>query len=189
VTYAALVLAAGSARRFGSDKLSASFHDAPLYTHAVRAAQAAPVSRVILVAHPDLVPWPWSEAPPVIIAPITSTGLSESLRAGVAAAGPVDGVFVFLGDMPLVPHAAATTLAERIGDAYAAMPRHAGKPGHPVLLSRRALADVASLTGDSGAGKLLRSREDVVFVDTADASVLADVDRPADLMRLAQARS
>lgn len=189
MNYAALVLAAGSARRFGSDKLSASFHRAPLYTHAVRAAQAAPVARVILVAHPDLAPWPWSDAPPVTVTPITSSALSQSLQAGVAVAGPVDGLFVFLGDMPLVPHVAAATLAERIGHAYAAMPRHAGKPGHPVLLSRRALSDVAALTGDSGAGKLLRSREDVVFVDMGDASVLADVDRPEDIVRLSQAQT
>jgi molybdenum cofactor cytidylyltransferase len=182
----ALVLAAGAARRFGSDKLSASFCNEPLFTHAIRAARAAPVSRVILVAHPALKVGSWSGEPPVDIVRVVSSALSDSLRAGVEAAGSIGGLFVFLGDMPLVPHHAAGLLAEQIGTAYAAMPRHGAKPGHPVLLSARACDDLAALTGDAGAGKLLRSRDDVVFVAVPDPLILADIDRPEDLTRMAQ---
>lgn len=187
MTLAAVVLAAGSSRRFGSDKLSASFNGEPLVSHAIRAALAAPVERVIVVAHPAL---DLDTQPRLSVVRLASSALSDSLRAGVAAAGDVDGLFVFLGDMPLVPHDAAERLAERIGQAYAAMPRHGGKPGHPVLLSRRALADVAGLEGDAGAGKLLRARDDVVFDDCPDPLIHADVDRPDDLGWLAsRARS
>lgn len=182
-----VVLAAGSARRFGSDKLSASFQGEPLVCHAIHAARAAPVGRVIVVAHPGLELASCDDAgPPVDVVRVTSVALSESLRAGLAAAGEVDGVFVFLGDMPLVPHDAAARLAERIGDSYAAMPLHAGKPGHPVLLSSRAFGDVAMLKGDAGAGKLLRERDDVACEEWADPLVHADVDRPEDLDRLAR---
>lgn len=182
----AVVLAAGAARRFGSDKLSAPFRGEPLFAHAVRAARAAPVERVILVAHPALEAGSWPGEPQVDVVRIASMALSDSLRAGVEAAGSVDRMFVFLGDMPLVPHHVAGRLIEQIGDAYAIMPCHNGEPGHPVLLSGRALRDVATLTGDAGAGKLLRSREDVVFVEVADPLILADVDRPDDLARMAQ---
>jgi molybdenum cofactor cytidylyltransferase len=178
MTYAAVVLAAGSARRFGSDKLSAAFQGEPLVSHAIRAARAAPVSRVIVVAHPALA-IPTMDG--VEVVRIVSGALSDSLRAGLAAAGDVDGLFVFLGDMPLVPHEAAGRLAARIGGAYAAMPLHAGEPGHPVLLSSQAFADVAALTGDAGAGKLLRARDDVFFDAWADPLIHADVDRPEDL--------
>lgn len=181
----ALVLAAGAARRFGSDKLSAVFRGEPLVAHAVRAARAAPVARVILVAHPALARSDWCPPAGVETVAVTSAALSDSLRSGLAAAGDVDGIFVFLGDMPRVPHPMAGQLADRLGDAYAAMPRYQGEPGHPVLLSPAALRDVAGLTGDCGAGKLLRTRHDVIFVDTADPLVLADVDRPEDLLRLA----
>lgn len=182
----AVVLAAGSARRFGSDKLSVPFHGEPLFVHAVRAARAAPVERVILVAHPALEAGSWPDDPPVSVVRAASMALSESLRAGVAAAGSVEGLFVFLADMPLVPHDVAGRLAEQIGTAYAAMPRHGTDPGHPVLLSTRAMDDVAELRGDAGAGKLLRSRGDVVFVEVTDPRVLADIDRPEDLKRMAQ---
>lgn len=180
----AVVLAAGAARRFGSDKLSASFRGEPLFVHALRAACAAPVDRVILVAHPALQIDVQPDGPRLEVVRVNTTALSNSLRAGIAVAGEVDGVFVFLGDMPLVPHDVAPKLADRIGAGYAALPRHQSELGHPVLLSARALRDMAALTGDAGAGKLLRSRDDVVLVDVDDAAVLADVDRPGDLARL-----
>jgi molybdenum cofactor cytidylyltransferase len=184
VSRVAVVLAAGGARRFGSDKLSAPFRGEPLFVHALRAACAAPVDRVILVAHPTLQIDAQLNGPPLEVVRIGTTALSDSLRAGIAATGEVDGVFVFLGDMPLVPHDVAPKLADRIGAGYAALPQHQGELGHPVLLSAQALRDVTALAGDAGAGKLLRSRDDVVLVDVDDAAVLADVDRPEDLARL-----
>ncbi len=184
MTYAAVVLAAGSARRFGSDKLSAPFRGEPLVYHAIRAARAAPVERVIVVAHPTLAIGAWPESPVVSVEQIASPALSASLQAGIRAAGDVEGVFVFLGDMPLVPHDAAAALAARLGDAYAALPRQGGKPGHPVLLSRRALGDIPGLSGDAGAGKLLKARDDVVFWDCDSPFIHADVDCPGDLAGL-----
>ena len=182
----ALVLAAGRATRFGSDKLAASLRGEPLLFHAIRAARAAPVERVIVVARPGLETGTWEGDPPVETLRLESAALSASLKAGVAAAGSVDGAFVFLGDMPAVPWAEAARLAARLGGAYAALPRRRGQPGHPVLLASRAFADIARLTGDAGAGQLLRGRSDVVFDDCEDAAIHADVDRPEDLRRLEQ---
>lgn len=176
---AALVLAAGAGRRFGGGKLVAPFRGEPLLSHAIRAARAAPGGRVIVVAAPDLVL-------PADVEPIrlTSTALSASLQAGIAAAGPVDGLFVFLGDMPLVPHRLAGELAALLPGAYAVQPRYHGQPGHPVLLSAHALADCADLHGDEGFGRLLRGRSDVAFVECADEGVVADIDRAEDIARL-----
>ncbi len=185
MTRVALVLAAGSARRFGSDKLRAPLGGEPLLFHAIRAARAAPVARVIVVARPGLETGTWPDAPPVDVLRLASRALSDSLKAGIAAAAGASGAFVFLGDMPLVPHGEAARLAERIGTGYAAMPRHEGRPGHPVLLSAHAFPDVAALTGDAGAGRLLRARDDVVFDECPDSAIHFDVDRPEDLGWLA----
>jgi len=185
----AVVLAAGSARRFGSDKLSAPLAGEPLVFHAIRAARAAPVERVIAVAHPRLDIGAWSGDPPVDAMRLDSAALSQSLKTALDAAlesdGALDGLFVFLGDMPRVPHQAAGRLAKILGPAYAALPRQGGRTGHPVLLSARAFADIALLEGDAGAGKLLRARDDVVFDECSDPLIHADVDRPEDLSRMA----
>ncbi len=181
---AAIVLAAGSSTRFGSDKLSASFRGEPLLHHAIRAARAAPVDEVLVVSRQELPIGEWSGKPPVRPVRISSSALSESLKAGIMAASDVDGAFIFLGDMPVVPGELAARLAGRIGDHYAALPRHDGRPGHPVLLSARAFADIAALEGDEGAGQLLRQRDDLIFDDWPDDRIHLDIDRAADLARL-----
>ncbi|TCM17777.1 molybdenum cofactor cytidylyltransferase [Novosphingobium sp. PhB165] len=182
--YVAVVLAAGRASRFGSDKLAAPLDGAPLLFHAIRAARAAPVSRVIVVARPGLEIGDWPGEPAVEAVRIASTELSQSLKAGIRAAAGTRGVFIFLGDMPQVPHGEAARLAARIGDAAAALPRHEGRPGHPALLSARLFPEITALTGDEGAGRLLRTREDVVFDEVSDPAILLDIDCPEDLARL-----
>lgn len=183
MSFVAVVLAAGHATRFGGDKLSACLHGEPLLFHAIRAARAAPVERVIVVARPGLDVGTWEGAPPVEAVRLISSALSASLKAGVAAALDAEGAFVFLGDMPAVPHGEAKRLAARLGPAYAALPKNGGRPGHPVLLSARAFGDIATLSGDEGAGRLLRERDDVVFDDCPDPAIHFDVDRPGDLDR------
>ena len=178
---AAIVLAAGHSRRFGSDKLAADFAGEPLLHHAIRAARAAPVRRVIVVCGKHVEPGRWDAPPPVDVVVIDSAALSDSLRAGISAAGEVEGAFVFLGDMPLVPHGVAHLLAAALGQSFAAIPRCGGRDGHPVLIARRAFGAVALLEGDAGAGRLLKARSDVVHVDIEDDGVLLDVDRADDL--------
>ena len=180
----AVVLAAGAARRFGGDKLSALLDGEPVLHHAIRAARAAPVARVIVVAKAGTDSGEWPGAPEVERMTIASEALSTSLQAGLAAAGDMAGAFVFLGDMPRVPHDMAGKLAAALGGNYAAVPVCKGQAGHPVLLSARSFADVATITGDKGAGQLLRGRTDVARIDCDDPGVLLDIDTPQDIDRL-----
>lgn len=178
---AAIVLAAGHARRFGGDKLRAPFRGEPLVAHAIRAARAAPVERVVVVCRA-----PFGLGGEELT--IASDALSDSLRAGLGAVADMDGAFVFLGDMPLIPPAIAPLLAARLGGRFAAVPTRDGQPGHPVLLAVRAFAPAAALTGDRGAGALLRTRDDVAWVACGEPGVLLDVDAVADLARLEHRR-
>ena len=178
------MLAAGSASRFGGNKLSAQFQGEPLVFHAIRAARAAPVDTVIVICKADIDTGNWPGNPPVRRVEFHSDAMSSSLKAGIAAAGDAHGAFVFLGDMPLVPHDVARRLSEELGNGFAAVPRRGGQPGHPVLLSAKAFRHIARLNGDEGAGKLLKQRGDVTFIDYPDEKILLDVDRPADLTRL-----
>ncbi len=180
----AIILAAGAGTRFGGGKLSALFKGEPLITHVIRAARAAPVERVLVVCSPTLDIGEWPADPPVETIRINSPELSASLKAGIAAVQDTDGAFIFLGDMPLIPHSLASELAAALQNNFAAVPRHNGKSGHPVLLSARAFVAIADLTGDEGAGKLLKARKDVAFVDCPDEGALLDIDRTDDIARL-----
>lgn len=185
--YAALVLAAGHSRRFGTDKLSAPWRGEPLVHHAIRAARAAPVERVVVVAHPDLACGEWPGDPIVKILRLASPDLSSSLKAGLdligSLMGPsIAGVFVFLGDMPQVPHSLSKALTNAEKYTIAAIPVYNSRPGHPVLLRPAAIQLAKELAGDQGLGRLLRGRDDVWRLPCDDPGCHFDIDTPTDLI-------
>lgn len=182
-TLAAIVLAAGQGARFGGGKLAELLAGRPLLDHAVDLALESLAARVIVVARPGTCILADAR---LRLVELESPALSDSLRAGLAAAGEVAGAFIFLGDMPLVPGNMAARLAEAIGSAPAALPMWRDRPGHPVLLTRRAFGLADGLTGDEGLGRALRGLAGVVRLPVDDEGVVLDVDRPEDLADIAR---
>lgn len=180
---AAIILAAGRGERFGGGKLAAPVAGRPLLDYALDLALGSLADRVIVVGRPGTCVRADAR---VSLVELESAALSDSLRAGLAAAGDVGGAFVFLGDMPLVPADMAARLVEAIGSSLAAFPVWGGRPGHPVLLTRRAFGLADGLTGDEGLGRALRSLPGVVRLPVDDEGVVLDVDRPEDLADVAR---
>ena len=107
-------------------------------------------------------------------------GLSASLRAGIAAVPDGAAALVCLGDMPLITGIQINQLiaayAPDEGRAIVA-PAYLGRLGNPVLWGRPYLPEIAALTGDSGARRLLDRHADAVTrVEMDDDSVLRDFD-------------
>ncbi|MFD1623186.1 NTP transferase domain-containing protein [Azospirillum griseum] len=195
----ALVLAAGrSSRMGGSNKLLAAVNGAPLVARAVDAALASQAQGVIVVTghQGDAVELALSGKPVRFVRnPDFADGLSASLRAGLAAVpADADAVVVCLGDMPRVRAGVIDRLIAAFnpleGRAICVPTTH-GKQGNPVLWDRSFFADMAGLTGDSGAKRLIGQHADrLCEVAVDDAGILYDVDTPellADL--LAQSRA
>lgn len=184
--FAAVVLAAGRARRFGADKLSQPFDGAPLVGGAIKVACAAPVERIAIVVRPgsalqDYCSSVAAQDPRVAVVESDNEALSDSLRAGLAAVPRLDGTFVFLGDMPCAPPGLAARMAQRLGAAFAVQPMVDGKPGHPVLLSPRAAALAQLIQGDRGAGEMLRQHAaEVAYMEMDEPGVTLDIDTTAD---------
>src|SRR6185312_14366709 len=154
----ALVLAAGSGSRFGGGKLLVAYAGRPLLAGALAAAFAAPVRAVTVVtgAESEAVAAAARAIDPrarIVHAAEHAEGMGASLRAGIASL-PEDaaGAFVFLGDMPRVPHAVLAPLAEALAaGALAAAPVFEGRRGNPVLIGRALFPELLALTGDAGA--------------------------------------
>ncbi len=187
--YHAIVLAAGAGSRFGGGKMLASWEGRPLVRAATGIALSAPVDTVTVVVggDADRIAAALSDVADlrlrVVHAADWRTGLSASLRAGIAAL-PADarGALVFLGDMPRVPPTSgAALLAALDAGAPAATVSVEGKPAHPVALSARLFSGVAALTGDRGARVLLAGIDGVVDLPSEDAGATFDVDSAADL--------
>ncbi len=189
---AALILAAGRGSRFGeAPKLLAHLDGRPLVRHvagAALASRAAPVAAVTGHRGEEVAAALAGLDVRIVRNAAYADGLSTSLRAGFAALEPeADGVVVLLGDMPRVTPA----LVDRLVDAWdgagrppAAVPVVQGRRGNPVLLSAALAPAIAELTGDAGAGPLLRWMAGVLEVAVEDEGALADVDTPKALAAL-----
>lgn len=185
---AAIVLAAGRGLRFGeAPKLLAQLDGRPLVRHVAEAAFASRARPVlVVVGHAaDEVRSALHGLDVVVVENHDyAHGLSTSLKAGFGAlAEDARGAVVLLGDMPGVD----ATVIDALIDAHAAasiaavVPVAGGRRGNPVLIDRRLEPEIAALSGDQGAGGLLRTRDDVLELPVEAPGVLVDIDTPAAL--------
>jgi molybdenum cofactor cytidylyltransferase len=190
----AIVLAAGSGRRFGGGKLTAPWRGGRLLDGALEAAFAAPAWRISVAtgADPavDAAARHWADARDLacrlalVHARDHAEGMGASLRAGVAAlAEDCAGVFVFLGDMPLIPPSVPPRLAAALSSgSLAAAPTFNGRRGHPVLFAAALFPALARAEGDEGARRVLAGLgPGLALVEVGDPGVIFDVDTPEDL--------
>ena len=182
----AILLAAGSSRRFGGDKLRAPYRGKPLVEHALGALAGCPgVAETLLVVRPDTPPASARPGVRLVPNPAYAEGMGTSLRTGVAAAPEdADAYLVALADMPGTSPSLVATLLARWAAAREriVVPVHHGHRGHPVIFPARFRAALLSLSGDVGArGILAAHAADVEEVPVDDPAVLFDVDLPHDL--------
>lgn len=185
-----VLLAAGLGTRFGPEpKMLALLDGRPLVRHAAEAALAAGPRPVVVVlgAHADAVRRALSGLDVVLVEnPDFRAGLATSLRAGVAALPRnCEAAVIVLGDMPRIfaDHIdrLAAAFEESSRSVAAVVPVLDSLRGNPVLLNlRRLTADIGQLTGDRGAGPLLRDRSDIREIP-GDAGTALDIDTPAAL--------
>jgi len=115
------------------------------------------------------------------IVSIDSTGMGDSIAAGVAACKDLDGWLIVLGDMPFVLPSSIEQVVAQVTDDCISVPVQEGEYGHPVGFGRQFGPGLMALTGDRGA-KPLFAQGRVVEVPVEDPGVLWDVDVPEALI-------
>ena len=190
----AIVLAAGGSVRFGTPKQLALLDGETFAQHAVRSARdaGARTAFVVVGANGDDVASVVSHVAGVVV--VTNddwrTGLASSLRVGLRAAGDsgADGILITTIDQPLV---GARELG-RLIDAFARGARivaaeYDGAVGVPALIGAEHARELGELvTGDAGAGRWLRERDDLVRVPMPEAAL--DVDTADALAEISRGR-
>ncbi|ODT60647.1 MULTISPECIES: nucleotidyltransferase family protein [Paracoccus] len=174
MTCIGLLLAAGASRRFGpSDKLLATVAELPLIAHAAQAMRATALDdRIVVISNPALTPW--LDGFRIVLIPQGQQ--SDSLRAGLAAAGDPDRLLIALGDMPDVTAAHLTAIVDRTADGLPSSSHDGSVPLPPACFPRDWLLRLAQLTGDQGAGRLLRDLAPDRSVPAP--GLLRDIDMP-----------
>ena len=185
-----LLLAAGSATRFGSDKLRHALpHGVPIAVQAARHLKLE-IPTVVAVVRPgsaELAQALKTEGCEVVVCDNAAEGMGASLACAARAAAhshpEAGGYLIALGDMPFVRR---TTIAA-VRDALAAgaplaAPYFRARRGHPVALSRKFLKELLALKGDEGAKQLVADNERaLVKIPVGDPGAIRDIDTPGDL--------
>jgi len=185
-----ILLAAGSASRFGGGKLMAMLPGAKAPTTLVAASlqplRATLDSVVAVVRDGDaaLAALLRAEGARVTVCPNAADGMGASLAWAVRAAPVASGWVVALADMPWISASSVSAIVAALrAGAYIAAPRIDGVRGHPVGFSGACFSELCALSGDEGAKRILAARAaSVRLVDVADRGVLLDIDTPADLV-------
>ncbi len=167
---AAILLAAGRGTRFGKEpKLLARFGGKALVRHVAEAAVQSTADPVIVITghraedvQAELTGLPVH----FVYNPLFADGLSTSLKAGFSALPPeARAAIVLLGDMPFVRSELIDALIagwQGRGEPAALVPVLNGQRGNPVVLSRALQTAIEGLSGDVGAGAILRGRPDIL---------------------------
>ncbi|WP_025113006.1 nucleotidyltransferase family protein [Pseudomonas sp. H1h] len=111
---------------------------------------------------------------------IESTGMGDSIAAGVAACPEADGWLIVLGDMPFILPSSIERVAAAIAEDTVSVPVQEGEFGHPVGFGRSFGPGLQALSGDRGARPLFKQGR-VVEVTVDDPGVLWDIDVPEAL--------
>ena len=182
-----IVLAAGSARRFGSTKQIAPFRGRPLAQHAIDALASAGIDEIVVVTGHDADRVEATLALPPQARFVRNadhaTGQSSSLAAGLHdLAHDSEAVVVLLADQPGVTDAEVRALTDAFGLSRSRVVRIAYTDGPgPALLSREVYAEAGHLHGDIGARAIMASHPDWVDEVLVPFPAPADIDRQEDL--------
>lgn len=114
-----------------------------------------------------------------VVNPHPEYGQLSSLQCGLHTVGNADAVFFTPVDYPAFEATTVRALAPLAGTF--AMPRFAGKRGHPVLINRPIIDEL--LACRTMARDVIRSH-DPVYVEVDDPGILEDVDDPTAYARL-----
>lgn len=193
---AALILAAGQAKRMGSLKQLLPFGEGTLLTNAIRQAHSAGFERIAVVVGAEAARVAESiarEPVEVIENPDWELGMGSSIRAGVKRIRqwrPLpDVIAILLADQPLIEarHLLAMRELQAQTNARIVAAQYGSGYGVPALFASDLFAKLESLPPDAGARALLRGGEFPV-IEYPLPEAATDIDTPGDLAALKAVR-
>lgn len=182
-----VVMAAGNAVRFGSNKLSALLEGRRLIDCALAAIpQEAFQQTVIVTQYPEISSIAKEYCFTVIFNEHPDHGISETVKMGLSHLLDCDGVLFQVSDQPLLRQETVAALAElwrQHPDCIVAL-GHNGQRGNPCLFSARFFPELLALEGDRGGSAVIRRHPEALLLLETEACQLADVDTPDQLEQL-----
>lgn len=184
---AAVILAAGRARRMGKPKLLLPWHGSTIIAHEIETwRQLGADVRIVCGGRPDPIHDELDRLhfpePSRIVNPNPNDGMFSSIRCAARAEWPTDTTHfaIILGDQPHLQKSTLQKLLHFADEELAAIcqPRFDSKFGHPVILPRQSFLQLAETKAERLCDFL--GDKTVEAVDVDDPGLKLDIDVAAD---------
>ena len=184
-----VILAAGSATRFGENKLLLPFRGKPLAAHALTVLPKEVFHAVAVVTRfPVIEEAARAHGFLAVRNDAPERGQSESVRRGVQAIGEAcDAILFLVADQPLLTEESIRAVLDcgRLHPEAIIAASAAGRRGNPCLFPSVYFQELLSLTGDGGGSAVIRNHPEALVLCEIPARELQDIDTPEDLRKLA----
>ena len=186
----AIILAAGSSKRFGKQKLCERLPDGNtvLDETIFRVKQA--ISEVSIMTNAQVYSSLHDQNDQLKVCPEANLGMGATLAYGIKLVETANACLVCLGDMPFIKTTTYQILAASLTTDNIVVPVFNGKQGNPVGFGKRFFNDLMLLNGDSGGRSLLRLHSDATqHIEVDDPAIFYDIDTPEDLKKYSHINS
>lgn len=187
-----IVMAAGLSRRFGSNKLKASFKGKMLVVWCFEALKASgcPPNQVTVVWNdPEIAQVASRYGFRTCFNPNPHEGQSGSIRLGLAASGSAEAFLFMTADQPLLGgHSLSGMMAAfEYGSGKILMASWQGQAGNPVIFDQSYKDALMALEGDNGGKRVINAhREALVYYEVNRKEELMDVDHVEDFEKISR---
>ena len=186
-----ILLAAGSARRFGENKLLRPLNGKPLYAHGLAALLAAARERpnadvTVASRTPEILAAARAAGAKAVESPLSEQGLSFTIKAALDSLEPLeksDYLLFAVADQPYLTAASVAALLEQAAPPTRGATLCFGdKVGSPTLFSASLAGQLRALEGDRGGRAVLRALGGACLrVQAESERELEDIDLPEQL--------
>lgn len=179
-----VLMAAGSATRFGENKLTACLAGQSLFSRALCASSAPVFARVCVVSqYAPLLAQARQAGHLAVCNDRPEDGLSRTIRLGTQALSDCDGILYMVADQPLLRMQTVQLLVnvwQQQPEKIVAAAHHAHR-GNPCLFPACFFPELCALSGDRGGSSVIRQHEDRLLLVEVDENELFDCDTPQSL--------
>jgi molybdenum cofactor cytidylyltransferase len=182
-----VILAAGSSRRLGFNKLFLNIDGEPVLKRTIRTFLDLHIGTIFVVTgfERERVERLLKDTPVVLLHNSSfEQGMSSSVRAVLPFLDTGHALFLHLGDKPFVKEETLRRMMESFaaGTHRIIVPAYQGQKGHPVLIDvTKYVEEMHTLEGDTALRPIIeRHSQDILYVE-GDEGILLDLDTEQDI--------